>query len=246
MNQSIKQSIKAWPEQERPRERLLSQGPQSLSDAELLAIFLRSGSKQHSAVELSRILIQHFGGLNPIFDASLEDLSQFNGIASTKYAQLMAVKELGRRYLNNYFHQQRLCLDHSSLVLDYLRYELLGEKQEVFDVLCLDAELRKLHFKKLFYGSQHSCSVSLNQTLRYAIQQQACQIVVAHNHPYGIAQPSNEDIYFTQQLKQACKLVEIHLIDHFIISPDGYFSFTEQQLLNPIKIKQSDLDKAPI
>lgn len=158
----------------------------------------------------------------------------------------MAVKELGRRYLNNYFHQQRLCLDHSSLVLDYLRYELLGEKQEVFAVLCLDAELRKLHFKKLFYGSQHSCSVSLNQTLRYAIQQQACQIVVAHNHPYGIAQPSNEDIYFTQQLKQACKLVEIHLIDHFIISPDGYFSFTEQQLLNPIKIKQSDLDKAPI
>ena len=86
----------------------------------------------------------------------------------------------------------------------------------------------------------------MNQTLRYAIQQQACQIVVAHNHPYGIAQPSNEDIYFTQQLKQACKLVEIHLIDHVIISPDGYFSFTEQQLLNPIKIKQSDLDKAPI
>ena len=101
MNQSIKQSIKAWPEQERPRERLLSQGAQSLSDAELLAIFLRSGSRQHSAVELARILIQHFGGLNPIFDASLEELSQFNGIADTKYAQLMAVKELGRRYLNN-------------------------------------------------------------------------------------------------------------------------------------------------
>ena len=87
-------------------------------------------------MELSRILIQHFGGLNPIFDASLEDLSQFNGIASTKYAQLMAVKELGRRYLHNYFHQQRLCLDTSTLVLDYLRYELQGEKQEVFAVLC--------------------------------------------------------------------------------------------------------------
>ena len=243
-NIQVNQSIKTWPEQERPRERLLSQGAQSLSDAELLAIFLRSGSKQHSAVELARILIQHFGGLNLIFDANLEDLSQFNGIASTKYAQLMAVKELGRRYLNNHFHQQRLCLDTSTLVLDYLRYELLGEKQEVFAVLCLDAELRKLHFKKLFFGSHRSCSVSLNQTLRYALQQQACQIVVAHNHPYGIAQPSTEDIYLTQQLKQACKLLEIQLIDHFIISPEGHFSFSEQQLLNPTKIKQSGLDKA--
>ncbi|WHP05068.1 MULTISPECIES: RadC family protein [Acinetobacter] len=244
MNQSIKQSIKAWPEQERPRERLLSQGAHSLSDAELLAIFLRSGSKQHSAVELARLLIQHFGGLNPIFDASLEELSQFNGIADTKYAQLMAVKELGRRYLNNYFHQQRICLDSSTLVLDYLRYELQGEKQEVFAVLCLDAELRKLHFKKLFFGSQHSCSVSISQTLRYVLQQQACQIVIAHNHPYGIAQPSHEDIYLTQQLKQACQLLEIQLLDHFIISPENHFSFSEQQLLKPVRIKQSDLDKA--
>lgn len=95
----------------------------------------------------------------------------------------------------------------------------------------------------MFFGSHHSCSVSLNQTLRYVLQQQACQIVVAHNHPYGIAHPSTEDLYLTQQLKQACKLLEIHLIDHFIISPESYFSFSEQQLLNPNKIKQSDLDK---
>ena len=230
-------SIKNWPEQERPRERLLQQGPQSLSDSELLAIFLRSGSRQHSAVELARLLIQQFGSLNAVFDASFNELAQFNGIGATKYSQLLAVKELGRRYLHNYFHQQRLCLDTSTLVLDYLRYELQGEKQEVFAVLCLDAELRKLHFKKLFYGSHHSCSVSLNQTLRYALQQQACQIVVAHNHPYGIAQPSPEDIYLTQQLKQACKLLEINLIDHFIISAEDHFSFSEQQLLNPTKIK---------
>lgn len=97
------QSIKDWPEQERPRERLLSQGAQSLSDAELLAIFLRSGSQQHSAVELARLMLQHFGHLNPIFDASLEDLSQFHGMGSSKYSQLMAVKELGRRYLRNHF-----------------------------------------------------------------------------------------------------------------------------------------------
>lgn len=226
-------SIKNWPEQERPRERLLQQGPQSLSDAELLAIFLRSGSRQHSAVELSRLLIQHFGSLNAVFDSSLSELTQFNGIGATKYSQLLAVKELGRRYLNHHFHKNNLSLHSSDLVLDYLRYELKGEKQEVFAVLCLDPELRKLHFKKLFFGSMQHCAVSVNQTLRYALQQHACQLVIAHNHPFGSAQPSAEDITLTQQLEHACQLVEIRLLDHFIISSEGSFSFAEQQLLNP-------------
>ncbi|WP_128814473.1 RadC family protein [Acinetobacter calcoaceticus] len=226
-------SIKNWPEQERPRERLLQQGPQSLSDAELLAIFLRSGSRQHSAVELSRLLIQHFGSLNAVFDSSLSELTQFNGIGTTKYSQLLAVKELGRRYLDHHFQKNNLSLHSSDLVLDYLRYELKGEKQEVFAVLCLDPELRKLHFKKLFFGSVQHCAVSVNQTLRYALQQHACQLVIAHNHPFGSAQPSAEDIALTQQLEHACQLVEIHLLDHFIISPEGSFSFAEQQLLNP-------------
>ena len=226
-------SIKNWPEQERPRERLLQQGPESLSDAELLAIFLRSGSRQHSAVELSRLLIQHFGSLNAVFDSSLSELTQFNGIGATKYSQLLAVKELGRRYLDHHFQKNDLSLHSSDLVLDYLRYELKGEKQEVFAVLCLDPELRKLHFKKLFFGSMQHCAVSVNQTLRYALQQHACQLVIAHNHPFGLAQPSAEDIALTQQLENACQLVEIRLLDHFIISPEGSFSFAEQQLLNP-------------
>ena len=229
-------SIKNWPEQERPRERLLQQGPQSLSDAELLAIFLRSGSREHSAVELSRLLIQHFGSLNAVFDSSLSELTQFNGIGATKYSQLLAVKELGRRYLDHHFQKNNLSLHSSDLVLDYLRYELKGEKQEVFAVLCLDPELRKLHFKKLFFGSMQHCAVSVNQTLRYALQQYACQLVIAHNHPFGSAQPSAEDIALTKQLENACKLVEIHLLDHFIISPEGSFSFAEQQLLNPATI----------
>ena len=232
MNHSIKQSIKAWPQQERPRERLLEQGASSLSDAELLAIFLRSGSRQHSAVELARLLIQHFGGLNPVFDASQEELCQFHGMGATKYSQLMAVKELGRRYLNNHFHQDHLNLDSSQLVLDYLCYELQGETQEVFAVLCLDSQLRKLHFKKLFFGSTNFCSVSIKQPLRYAIQQHASFIVIAHNHPFGEVQPSVEDIEMTQQLKQACECVEIKLIDHIIVAKQATFSFAEQRLLN--------------
>ena len=184
MNHSIKQ----WPEQERPRERLLLQGAHSLSDAELLAIFLRSGSKQHSAVELARLLIQHFGHLNAVFDSSLDDLKHFHGIGESKYSQLMAVKELGRRYLKHQLNQG-LDLSRSDLIRDYLRYELIGESQEVFAVLCLDSQLRKLSFKKLFYGSINYCNISINQLLRYVIQKHATFIVIAHNHPKGFAKP---------------------------------------------------------
>ena len=187
-------SIKHWPEQERPRERLIQQGAASLSDAELLAIFLRSGSKQRSAVELSRLLLQHFGGLNSILDAELQDLSQFHGIGVSKYAQLIAVKELGRRYISTHLQQEKIELSNSKILLDFLKFELLGEMQEVFAVLCLDAHLRKISFKKMFYGSLNSCEISTNQLLRYAIHQHSSSIVIAHNHPLGIAQPSRTDI----------------------------------------------------
>ncbi|GAA5556581.1 UPF0758 protein YsxA [Acinetobacter schindleri] len=162
-------SIKHWPEQERPRERLLQSGPQSLSDAELLAIFLRSGSQQHSAVELARILIQHFGHLSILLDAPLQEISQFHGMGVSKFTQLMAVKELGRRYIAEHLRQDALELNHSRKIMDYLRFELLGETQEVFAVLCLDAGLRKISFKKMFYGSINSCEISINQLLRHAI-----------------------------------------------------------------------------
>ena len=231
MKLSIKPSIKQWPEHERPRERLLQQGAHSLSDAELLAIFLRSGSKQHSAVELARILIQHFGSLNAIFDASLEEISQFHGIAATKYAQLMAVKELGRRYLKHNLNHS-IDLSRSDLIRDYLRYELVGEQQEVFAVLCLDAQLRKIHFKKLFFGSINYCDISVNQLLRYALHHQATALVIAHNHPKSIAEPSLEDLKLTQQILRACALLEIKLIDHLIISTEQNFSFAEHDLLN--------------
>ena len=224
-------SIKHWPEQERPRERLIQQGASSLSDAELLAIFLRSGSRQHSAVELSRILLQHFGGLNPIFDTTLQDLSQFHGIGETKYAQLMAVKELGRRYISQHLKQEKIELSHSKALLDFLRFELLGETQEVFAVLCLDVHLRKISFKKMFYGSLNSCEISINQLLRHAINQHASSIVIAHNHPFGRAHASDADIQLTQRISTACHLLEINLIDHCIVSPEGTYSFAEHGLI---------------
>lgn len=224
-------SIKNWPEQERPRERLIQQGAQSLSDAELLAIFLRSGSKQHSAVELARLLIQHFGPLHRVMDASIEDLSQFHGIGQTKFAQLMAVKELGKRYVSQHFQNEALALQHSEQLKNYLRFEFLSEQREVFGVLCLDAHLRKINFKKLFYGSLNSCEISINQLLRFAISQHASSIVIVHNHPFGRPEPSNADLEITQQIFQACHLVEIKLIDHCIIAAEGSFSFAEHGLM---------------
>ncbi|MGE8539706.1 MAG: RadC family protein [Acinetobacter sp.] len=226
-------SIKHWPEQERPRERLLRQGAQSLSDAELLAIFLRSGSQQHSAVELARLMIQHYGSLGPILNAKLEELSQFHGIGATKYAQLMAVKELGKRYIKHQLSQNALQIDSSELLLDFLRFEFLGESQEVFGVLCLDAHLRKINFKKLFFGSINSCEISINQLLRYAISEHASALVIAHNHPFGKAAASPADLALTQQIHHACSLLEIRLIDHCIISAEGYFSFAEHGLIAP-------------
>ncbi len=173
----------------------------------------------------------HFGGLAPILNAQLEQLSQFHGIGATKYSQLMAVKELGRRYVAQQLQQHSLEIQNSSQLLDYLRFELLGETQEVFAVLCLDSQLRKLNFKKLFFGSLNSCTVSLNQLLRHALQQQASSIVIAHNHPLGHALPSAADIALTQQIAQACQLLEIQLLDHCVIAATGSFSFAEQGLI---------------
>ncbi len=238
MNHSIKQ----WTEQERPRERLLLQGAHSLSDAELLAIFLRSGSKQHSAVELARLLIQHFGHLNAVFDSSLDDLKQFHGIGESKYSQLMAVKELGRRYLKHQLNQG-LDLSRSDLIRDYLRYELIGESQEVFAVLCLDSQLRKLSFKKLFYGSVNYCNISINQLLRYVIQKHATFIVIAHNHPKGFAKPSREDYDLTQEILKACQLLEIELLDHMIIAAEQSYSFAEHGLIKPKTFPTNVIDK---
>ncbi|WP_298142061.1 DNA repair protein RadC [uncultured Acinetobacter sp.] len=227
----MKNTIKDWPQQERPRERLILYGASSLSDAELLAIFLRSGTHGCSAVELARHLLQHFGDLSHILNADLEQLSQLHGIGPSKYTQLMAVKELGKRYITQQLQQQPIHLHDSSSLLEYLRFELLDETREVFAVLCLDAQLRHLAFKKLFFGGLNSCAISINQILRFAISQHATHLVIAHNHPFAQACASKADLTLTQQIQSACALVEIQLIDHCIIARDSSFSFAEHQLL---------------
>lgn len=177
------------------------------------------------------MLLQHFGSLSLVLNASQEDLCRFHGMGLSKYSQLIAVRELGRRYTAQHLFQQKIEITSSAVLKDFLRFELLGETQEVFAVLCLDAELRKISFKKLFYGSLNSCEISINQLLRHTIQQHASSIVIAHNHPFGKAQPSQADMTLTLQIQQALHLAEIQLLDHCIITQDGFFSFAENDCM---------------
>lgn len=226
----MKNSIKDWPLQERPRERLLNQGGEVLSDAELLAIFLRSGYAEHSAISLARQLILHFGSLAQVLDAPAEALLKFKGIGAGKYALLLATKVLCQRYLQQQLRQQP-ALHQSSLVLDYLRLQLRDQTQEVFAVLLLDLQGHFLDFKILFQGSVAACHVSTREIVRFALQKQATRLIVVHNHPQAHAHPSAADIHFTHKLAAACQLLDLQLLDHFIIAGNNYFSFTEQGIL---------------
>ncbi|GAA5009010.1 DNA repair protein RadC [Acinetobacter puyangensis] len=225
-------SIKHWPTQERPRERLLEHGGHVLSDAELLAIFLRTGYKEHSAVELARQLLHHFGGLRQILDAPNEDIINFKGMGQSKFSQLLASKELAQRYLKQQLKNEEQ-LNSSALIVDFLKVQLRSEKQELFAVLLLNQHCQFIEYKVLFRGTFSQCSVSTQEIVRFAIDKHAYHIIAVHNHPQGHALPSPEDLHFTEKLAEASKLLELHLADHFIINCNDYFSFTEQGILAP-------------
>lgn len=227
-------SIKNWPEQERPRERLFEQGGHVLSDAELLAIFLRTGYKEHSAVELARQLLLHFGGLRQILDASNEDIINFKGMGMGKSAQLLASKELAQRYLKQQLKIEDK-LDSSALIIDFLKIQLRSEKQELFAVLLLNQHCQFIDFNILFKGTFSQCSVSTQEIVRHALEKHAHHLIAVHNHPQGHALPSPEDLQFTEKLAQACRLLDLQLSDHFIINTHDYFSFAEQGMLAQTK-----------
>lgn len=226
----MKNSIKQWPEQERPRERLLEQGAHVLSDAELLAIFLRTGYKDHSAVELARALLIQFGGLRQIIDAPIDEILAFKGIGASKYALLMASKELAQRYLKQQLQQSELVLNQPNLIVDFLKTQLRHEPQELFAILLLNQQLQLISFEIIFKGTFEQCNVSTQDIVRKALSKQASQLIAVHNHPQSHALPSPEDLQFTEKLKNACQLLELNLVDHFIISRNDYFSFAEQGL----------------
>lgn len=222
--------ISEWPVDERPRERLLKHGAAALSEAELLAIFLRTGSAGKSAVELGRELVVRFGSLHQLFAATLEDFVAIEGLGPAKYAQLKAVLEMARRALAGQI-SERDNLSSPRAVRDFLQLTLGGRAHEVFVALFLDAQNRLLASEELFRGTLTQTSVYPREIVKTALRHNAAGVIFAHNHPSGVAEPSRADELLTQTLKQALSLVEIKTLDHFIVAGTRTVSFAERGLL---------------
>lgn len=224
-------AITDWPENERPRERLLASGAAALSDAELVAIFLRVGIKGQSAVDLARVLIQHFGSLNRLFSASQSEFSLIPGMGPAKYAQLQAVLEMSRRALLESI-QAKDIFTSPQVVRDYLRLHLSGLKHEVFFALWIDAQNRLIAAEELFRGTLRQASVYPREVVKRALLHNAGAVIFAHNHPSGVAESSAADELMTNELKQVLALIDVRVLDHFIVAGQADpLSFVERGLL---------------
>ena len=222
--------IADWPEDERPRERLLKHGASALSEAELLAIFLRTGIAGASAVELGRQLLARFGNLQRLFAAPLAEVAAVRGLGPAKYVQLQAVIEMARRALEEDIGE-RDAMSSPQAVREYLRLTLGGRAHEIFMAMFLDAQNRLLGSEELFRGTLTQTSVYPREVVKTALRYNAAGVIFAHNHPSGVAEPSRADELLTQTLKQALSLVEIKTLDHFIVAGSRTLSFAERGLL---------------
>jgi DNA repair protein RadC len=223
-------AITDWPANERPREKLLELGVEALSDAELLAIFLRVGVTGKSAVDLARDLLTQFGSLNGIFAAQLSELTQVHGIGNSKYVQLQAIFEMSRRALNEQM-QVKDILNSPKQVRDYLCLKLGNLTREVFLVLFLDAQNRVITTEEMFSGTLTQTSVYPREVVKRSLHHNAASVIFAHNHPSGVAQQSQADELITKQLKEALALVDVRVLDHFIVAGNTTLSFIERGLL---------------
>ncbi|MDE2235192.1 MAG: DNA repair protein RadC [Gammaproteobacteria bacterium] len=223
-------AIKHWPMDERPREKLLARGPQALSDAELLAIFLNSGVPGKTAVDLARELLTEFKGLRGLLGAGRERLCAAAGLGPAKYALLQAVLELSLRHLGESLQRGNPLQDPQSS-RSYIITRLRDRPREVFCCLYLDNRHRVIAFEELFYGTLDGASVHPREVVRQAIAHNAAALIFAHNHPSGVAEPSDADRRLTRRLKEALALVDIRVLDHFVVGDGEAVSFAERGLL---------------
>jgi DNA repair protein RadC len=225
-------AITDWPDDQRPRERLLAQGAGVLNDAELLAIFLRTGITGKSAVELARELLAHFDhSLARLVAASPQALTEIKGVGPAKAAQLVATLELARRGLHEEM-RSRTSLCAPEAVRDWLRLRLAPIPHEVFIALWLDAQNRLIIVDELFRGTLTQASVYPREVVKQALARNAAAVILAHNHPSGFAEPSAADETLTRSLKDALALVDVRLVDHFIVAGQAMpLSFAERGLL---------------
>lgn len=214
-----------WPEQDRPRERLLRDGPGALSDTELLAIFLRVGVAGKSAVRLAGDTLTHFGSLQRLLHADAGEFGQLHGLGPAKYAQLQAALELARRAVAEQFRREALCSPEA--VRHYLRSHFALRTHESFIVLFLDVKNRLINCDEMFRGTLTHTSVYPREVVKAALRRDAAAVILAHNHPSGVAEPSDADRRLTSTLTQALSLVEIRVLDHFVVAGSHVHSFAE-------------------
>ncbi len=223
-------AINEWPEDQRPRERLIKLGSTALSDAELLAVFLRTGVSGKSAVDLGREMISHFGSLSKLFSANIKDFSAIHGLGNAKFAQLHAVLELAKRAINEEL-RVNTSLSSPQAVKSYLQLLIGNKSYESFAVLFLDVKNRLIVSEELFRGTLNHASVYPREVVKTALFHNAAAIILAHNHPSGSCEPSRADIDLTKNLQQALRLVDIKVLDHFIVANPHVYSFAEHGLM---------------
>lgn len=219
-----------WPESERPREKLLQRGANALTDAELLAIFLRTGTQGASAIDLAYNLLDNFSSLRSLFNANLHEFSQTKGVGPAKYVQLQAVLEMSKRYLSETLEKQDTIANPGD-TRQYLKSQLRDKPYEVFAALFLDNRHQIIKYEELFRGTIDGASVYPREVVKKALEHNAAALIVAHNHPSGVAEPSSADERITVKLKEALGLVDIRLLDHFIIGDAEIVSLAERGVL---------------
>jgi DNA repair protein RadC len=219
-------SINNWPLERRPRERLIRDGASALSDAELLAVFLRIGVPGKDAVQLGQDMVHHFGSLQGLFGASLHEFSSIHGLGPAKFAQLQAVMELARRAMMEEM-KAGVTLASPRAVKEYLRLVFTGKPFESFHVLFLDVKNRLIEAKEMFRGTLTHTSVYPREVVKEALARNAASVMLAHNHPSGTPDPSESDLLLTRALVQALALVDIRILDHFVVAGHRVHSFAE-------------------
>lgn len=222
--------LKDIPADARPREKLIASGAGALADAELIALLLRTGFKGTSVLQLAQQLLDHFGGIQGLLHAQADDLKKIKGLGPAKRAELAAVIELARRALAQAL-ATRPAFDQPTKVKDYLKLQLGKLPYEVFAVMFLDAQTRLLKFEEMFRGTLTQTSVYPREVVKRALDLHAASVVLAHNHPSGVAQPSKADEYLTLSLINALKLVDVRVLDHFVVGEGEVISFAERGLL---------------
>jgi DNA repair protein RadC len=222
--------ITDWPEDERPREKLLARGAQALSDAELLAIFLRTGIKGKTAVDLARDLLAEYGSLRALLQADQKQFCKTLGLGPAKFAQLQAVLEMARRHLYETL-QRDTVLRNPQDTRDFLLARLRDYAHEVFACLFLDNRHRVIQFEELFRGTIDGASVHPREVVKRALHHNAAAVIFAHNHPSGVAEPSRSDETLTTRLKDALALVEVRVLDHIIVGDGVCVSLAERGVL---------------